>query len=138
MGPTLYPGLYRAVSMQISQEKDAHAHMQKLLHKFKQKCRQQDIPYQQSEHQGIPSKYILDESIFHDLVIVGFHTHFDFGIDQRPGKSLEKILDHAYLSRARYLPLEGENHQDVDCLQWKFTRCTCAPTLYAVGAWSEL
>ena len=93
--PILYPGLHRAIQMQRYRKKSARAHIDGLLHKFEQKCDQHGVSYQEFEHQGIPSKYILDESIFHDLVIVGCQTHFDFGGNQRPGRSLEQILDHA-------------------------------------------
>ena len=95
MSPTLYPGLYHAVRRLEHREKDARAHMQELLHKFEQKCRQQGVAYHQCSYQGIPSKHILSESIFHDLVVIGFHTDFDFGVDPGSGRPLAKILDHS-------------------------------------------
>ena len=95
IGPISYPGLYHAIRMQEPREKEARAYIQELLHKFEQKCQQCGIAYTQSEHQGIPSRHILNESIFHDLVIIGFRTYFDFIPNQRSGRSLEKILDHA-------------------------------------------
>lgn len=95
MSPTLYPGLYHAVRRLEHQAKDIRVHMQELLHKFEQKCKQQGIAYRQCSYQGIPSKHILSESIFHDLVVIGFQTDFDFGADPGSGRSLAKILDHS-------------------------------------------
>ncbi len=95
MSPTLYPGLYHAVRRLEYQAKNTRAHTEELLHKFEQKCKQQGVVYRQCSYQGIPSKHILGESIFHDLVVIGFHTDFDFGADPGSDRSLAKILDHS-------------------------------------------
>lgn len=95
IGPIPFPGFYHAVKLLEFLGRDAREHIQGLLEKFNQKCEKEGVAYQSAEYQGIPSEGILHESIFYDLVIIGLRTYFDFEISNKPGKSLEKILDHS-------------------------------------------
>jgi len=76
-------------------EKEAHALIRSLLSKFKKKCQKEGIVHRESERQGSPSERIIRESIFYDIVMIGLRTYYRFTARDKPGDSLEKILDHS-------------------------------------------
>ena len=95
IGPLPIGGLYYVEPLEKAMEKEARAQVQLLLNKFKEKCQKEGVAHQEAEHQGSPSERIIRESIFYDFVIVGLRTYFHFRAVDKPGDSLEKILDHS-------------------------------------------
>jgi nucleotide-binding universal stress UspA family protein len=73
IGPIPMGGLYYAEKLEEHKEK-AHS---------------------EAELQGSPSERIIRESIFYDLVIIGLRTYFHFETSDKPGDSLEKMMDHS-------------------------------------------
>lgn len=91
-----YPGLggsYWAEQLEDHLRKDAEAHVEKLLTKFRKRCEKDGITAVASKEQGSPSKRILAQSSFYDLIVVGMRTNFHFVTSDKPGDTLDKILD---------------------------------------------
>ena len=95
IGPVPAGAFYYAQKLEKLKEEQAREHIHTLLDKFKRKCEQEGVMHREAECQGHPSERILHESIFYDLVIMGFRTYFHFETNDAPGDSLEKILDHS-------------------------------------------
>lgn len=95
IGPLPFGGLHYVEPLEKSLEKEASEHIQSLLSKFNEKCQKEGVVHRQAERQGSPSERIIRESIFYDFVMIGLRTYFDFKASDKPGDSLEKILDHS-------------------------------------------
>jgi nucleotide-binding universal stress UspA family protein len=95
IGPIPMGGLYYAEKLEEHKEKEAHERIHSLLSKFKEKCQKEGVAHSEAELQGSPSERIIRESIFYDLVIIGLRTYFHFETSDKPGDSLEKMMDHS-------------------------------------------
>lgn len=95
IGSLPFGGLHYVEPLEKSIEKEARTHIQSLLSRFNEKCQKEGVAHRQAERQGSPSERIIRESIFYDFVMIGLRTYFDFKASDRPGDSLEKILDHS-------------------------------------------
>ena len=93
--PVPIGGLYYLEHLEKSIEKRARKRIQSLLDRFDEKCEKEGIAHRQAERQGSPSEQIIRESIFYDFVIIGLYTYFDFRASDKPGDTLDKILDHS-------------------------------------------
>ncbi|MDY6864278.1 MAG: universal stress protein [Thermodesulfobacteriota bacterium] len=95
IGPIPLGGLYYAEKLEKHKEEEAHERIHSILSRFKEKCNEEEVAHREAEFQGSPSDRIIKESIFYDLVIMGLRTYFNFETSDKPGDSLEKILDHS-------------------------------------------
>ena len=59
---------------------------------FGRRCREAGVAYQVLEDIGSPHVQILLEAQKHDVVLLGQHSHFDYGWEGKPGETLEKVL----------------------------------------------
>ncbi len=95
VGPVPMGGLQYAERLEEAKEKEAHERIQALLERFKEKCQKEGVIHREAERQGSPGEHILHDSIFYDLVIIGLRTYFHFETEDKPGDSMERILDHS-------------------------------------------
>ena len=94
-GPSSIGGGYYAKELKTIRKKDAEERIHQLLTEFKQKCEKEGVACNNAEFQGSPSKEIIRQSIYYDLVMIGIRTFFHFETHDTPGDTLTKILDHA-------------------------------------------
>lgn len=87
-------GGYYAEQLEMKKQKDASEHIQALLTKFEEKCEQEGVRHSEAQRQGSPSEYIIKEAYFYDAVMVGLRTFFHFETSDKPGNSLDDLLDH--------------------------------------------
>jgi nucleotide-binding universal stress UspA family protein len=95
IGPTPLGASYYAEKLGAAKQKQARNHIDRLLLKFKKKCDNEGVKHQEAECQGSPSERIISESIYYDAVIIGMRTYFRFATTNKPGDSLDNILDHS-------------------------------------------
>ncbi len=93
IGPIPLGGLYYADRIEKQKEKEAHDRIHSLLEKFGEKCKKEGVRFREAEQQGSPSDRILQEALFYDAIIIGMRTYFHFETSEKPGDSLEKIMD---------------------------------------------
>ncbi len=92
-----YPtgGLYWAEKLEDAKKEKAKEEIFHLLNKFKIICQNENVKFSETDLQGTPSKMILQEGLFYDLIVIGQKTFFHFETQNGPGDSLEKILNHS-------------------------------------------
>ena len=92
-----YPtgGLYWAEKLEDAKKEKAKEEIDFLLNKFKEYCRKEEVQFSETEVQGTPSKMILEEAKFYDLLVLGQKTFFHFESQESEGDSLEKILHYS-------------------------------------------
>ncbi len=95
IGPVPLGGIHFAEDLEKHKKLDAEKRIHILLDVFKEKCETHQVPYRVAELQGLPSEQILKESIFYDLIIVGLKTFYRFDSEERPGDSLNKLMDQS-------------------------------------------
>jgi nucleotide-binding universal stress UspA family protein len=93
IGPIPLGGLYYAEKIEKSKVNDAEERITQLLKNFKEKCENSRVKYKEAKSQGSPSECILDQSIYYDAVVIGLRTHFHFETQDKPGDSLDELLD---------------------------------------------
>jgi nucleotide-binding universal stress UspA family protein len=94
-GPVPLGGSFYAGRLQESRAEEATKRINTLLARFVEKCDKERVAHSENRRQGIPSRWILKESIYYDAVVMGMRTHFRFGTGEKHGDSLEKVLDHS-------------------------------------------
>jgi nucleotide-binding universal stress UspA family protein len=92
IGPIPIGGIHLAEKLEREKKEEAKARIEDLLEKFKQKCEAAGVRYQAAARQGSPSRTIIKESIYFDLVVLGLRTFFHFETSEKYGQSLEKLL----------------------------------------------
>jgi nucleotide-binding universal stress UspA family protein len=92
IGPIPMGGLYYAEKIELAMKVEASQRIEQLLEKFRRQCEDKGIAYREAHLQGCPSKQILKESIFYDIVFIGLRTYFHFETSQKPGDSLWTIV----------------------------------------------
>ena len=92
IGPIPLGGIHFAEKLEKEKTEEAKAHIQSLLLKFKKTCKTHGVSYKEAERQGSPSKIILDESIFYDMVFIGLRTYFHFETSEESGSSLDLLI----------------------------------------------
>ncbi len=95
IGPVPLGGSTYAERLQESRAEEAKKRIRALLSDFARKCDAAEVAHIENRSQGVPGERILQESIYFDAVVMGMRTHFRFGEGDKPGDSLEKILDHS-------------------------------------------
>ncbi|MFQ5753391.1 MAG: universal stress protein, partial [bacterium] len=95
VSPAPLGGIYYAEKLEKLKAKEAKERIQLLLSTFREKCQKEGVRYKEAEQQGSPSERIIRESIYYDAVVVGMETYFHFETTDKPGDSLDKLLNHA-------------------------------------------
>jgi nucleotide-binding universal stress UspA family protein len=72
--------------------KEARGVVSQILKDFEKTCRENDIRYTIHSEAGSPFRAIIEESKFHDFIILGQKTFFRHGIGREPGNTLHRIL----------------------------------------------
>jgi|DewCreStandDraft_4_1066084.scaffolds.fasta_scaffold00565_54 nucleotide-binding universal stress UspA family protein len=93
IGPVPLGASYFAQELEHFKISEADKRIHNLLEKFKEKCNNEGIKHKEHARQGTPSKKILEQSLFYDMIVMGMKTHFDFETSDEPGSSFEEILD---------------------------------------------
>ncbi len=94
IGPIAPGGMELAEMLEKKELQKAQEHIDQLLNSFSKVCSEQNVKHREFEYQGRPSENIILESPFYDLLVIGMRTYYQFGTLDRPGDSLEEILDH--------------------------------------------
>lgn len=95
VGPVPLGAIEYAERLEQMKEKQAHDHIHELLAKFKEKCTNEGVRFTEAEMQGCPSERIIRESIYYDLVIIGLRTFFHFPKSDKPGDTLDEVMDQS-------------------------------------------
>jgi nucleotide-binding universal stress UspA family protein len=95
VGPVPMGASYYADKLEQKHTKRAQERIDQLLHKFRSRCEEAGVKHKESQNQGSPSERILHESMFYDMVITGLRTHFNFETADKPGDSLNDLLDES-------------------------------------------
>jgi nucleotide-binding universal stress UspA family protein len=95
VGPVPMGGLYYAERLEKQKQREAQDRIDSLLEKFRATCEEEGVGHRSSEQQGSPAEWIIKESIYYDLVLVGLRTYYHFESGQKSGESLQEVLDHA-------------------------------------------
>ena len=95
IGPVPLGGFYYAERLEKAKEDEAREHIQSLLARFKEKCEKEGVGHREAQSQGSPSEQIIKESIYYDVVLIGLRTYFHFETRDKPGDSLDEVLDHS-------------------------------------------
>ena len=95
VGPIPVGGAAFAKDLVDFQEKEATGVMNSLLEQFQDKVQSRNIRHEVVSHSGSPSEQIVLESMFYDLVIMGFRTYYHFETQDEEGLSLLEVLDHS-------------------------------------------
>lgn len=62
---------------------------------FRVECEQNGVDCSVDDQHAFVSEQIVKESIYHDLVVTGLHTHYHFDETADVGEMLEELLDHS-------------------------------------------
>ncbi len=85
-------GSYYADQLEKAKKEEAKERIDKLIEKFTGICSLAGVKYNAANRQGSPSEWIIKESIFYDLIVIGLRTYFHFETQDKHGDSLEKIM----------------------------------------------
>lgn len=88
-------GGYYAKHLLEHKEEEAYERIQELLADFSSKCENAGVEHSEAEYQGVPGTEIIQHSIYYDLLVMGLRTFFHFETNDKPGDTLNRILDHA-------------------------------------------
>ncbi len=92
IGP-YYPSMIDAVQ----KKKDHAGHiLEDCMNRFADTCEKEGVKHFETEWEGLPSKKLLESSIFYDLVVIGLETFFHFetkGKNGGQGRCLSELLD---------------------------------------------
>ena len=72
--------------------KEARQVVTEILQNFEKTCREKDIRFSVHSETGSPFREIIEESKFHDFIILGQKTFFRHGIGRERGNTLHRIL----------------------------------------------
>ena len=72
--------------------KEARGIVAQILKDFEGTCREKDIRYSIHSETGTPFREIIEESKFHDFIILGQKTFFRHGVGRERGTTLHRIL----------------------------------------------
>ena len=72
--------------------KEAQGIVSQILKDFEKTCREKDVRYTIHSEAGSPFRAIIEESKFHDFIILGQKTFFRHGIGRERGNTLHRIL----------------------------------------------
>ena len=92
IGPVPIGGIHLADKLEKQKTQEAKERIETLLDDFKKTCQANGIVSREAERQGSPSKKILEESNYYDLVFIGLKTYFNFETSEDSGRSLDVLL----------------------------------------------
>jgi len=92
VGAVAMGGLYWADKLEKKRAEEAHERVKSLLGKFKARCSEKNVQANEAEYQGSPCDWIIKESIYYDMVVMGLRTHYNFETDKEAGNTLDKVL----------------------------------------------
>jgi len=95
IGPTGIGGSYYAKELEQYLTEQTKKDLKKVLTDFKKKCNSLKIPHKAVLDIGDPAEKIFNYSIYFDLIVIGLETHFNFKVSEKPGHTLDKILNHS-------------------------------------------
>ncbi len=95
VGPVPAGGSAFAKEMRQKHEQQAVEKLDLLLEDFKKQCSDENINHKILKRQGDPADIIHAESFYFDMVVTGLRTFFSFESDDKPGNTLDKMLDHS-------------------------------------------
>ncbi len=62
---------------------------------FIEQCSMNNVKYTLEEDKGIPSSWILKKAKFHDLVVMGLRTFYEYNEKNKEGKTVKEVLTHS-------------------------------------------
>jgi len=92
IGPVPLGATYYAERIEHRKVEEAKQQARAILKDFTQTCKQRRVQGRALAKEGQPFKVIIEESKYHDLVILGLKTFFRHGVMKEPGDTLEKLL----------------------------------------------
>ncbi len=95
IGPTGIGGSYYAERVEKYLTEKSKEDLKKVLNNFAKKCDSLKIPHKEVLDVGNPAEIIFNYSIFFDLIITGLETHFNFEVTDKPGNTLDELLNHS-------------------------------------------
>ncbi len=94
IGPVPLGATAYAADLEQHKLKEAQAQARAVLKHFDQTCRERRVRGRALTKEGVPFTEIVEESKYHDLVIIGLKTFFRYGAMKEPGDTLVKLLKH--------------------------------------------
>ncbi|HOE80472.1 MAG TPA: universal stress protein [Smithellaceae bacterium] len=95
VGPIPLGGAYYGKKLEESKTEKEKEKIDQLLKCFKSICSQEGVRHREHKRQGLPSEKILEQSLFHDLIVIGMKTYYKYNIEGKPGNSFIEIMDHS-------------------------------------------
>lgn len=92
LGPVPVGGTYYALQEEKLRTTEEEKLAKKLMQEFVAVCRTKNIANRIIMKEGTPEDIIINESKYHDLVIIGYETSFHYG------KEIDKKLQHQLIS----------------------------------------
>lgn len=93
VGPIPIGGTYYAQKEGKLRTEEEQKLAEKLIQEFEQQCQERKIPFQIITRAGSPEDIIIDESKYHDLLIMGQKSSFRYGDEK------DKDLQHIVMSQ---------------------------------------
>ena len=92
IGPVPIGGTYYASKEEKIKKEEEDNIAKKVIHEFETICRSKNIPHKIVQQEGNPEEIIIEYSQYHDLVIMGWKTSFQYG------EQKDKRLQHGVIS----------------------------------------
>jgi nucleotide-binding universal stress UspA family protein len=71
---------------------ETQRHVERSLGRYARRCAEAGVAFKELEDVGTPYVQILMEAQRYDLIVLGHHTHFQFGFGDEPDVTLSKVL----------------------------------------------
>lgn len=95
VGPVPLGASHYAKVLSETKKKEAEDRISELLNEFRNITARRGIPHRETKVQGVPSRSIIQESIYYDMVILGLRNYFHFETSEKYSNSITKILDRS-------------------------------------------
>ena len=96
IGPVPLGASHYAKQLTESKKKEADQRITALLNHFRDTCVKNGVSHRESKRQGSPSRAIIEESVYYDLVVMGLKTFFEFESESEDsGRSIAEFMDHS-------------------------------------------
>ncbi|MCZ6681008.1 MAG: universal stress protein [Candidatus Poribacteria bacterium] len=92
IGPAPVGGIHYAEQAEQRLLKQTQEKVQGLLQNFEQVCQSKNINYAVHADTGRPFEEIIEESKYHDFLVLGQKTFFRYNVADEPGDTLDRIL----------------------------------------------
>lgn len=94
VGPEPMGAAYYAQRREEQLLREARQHVAGLAAEFRACCERARVPHFESVEEGVPFQRLVQDSLVHDLVVLGLRTYFHYPPSDKPGTTLEKVLRH--------------------------------------------